>query len=76
MIKLISAYVAGSKEGLLLERKFKMGESLASKELKVDIEREVKLADETLEKLNFEGITKEEEKHAMKELGIARYLLN
>lgn len=66
-----AAYVAGSKEGVLMEKRFEMGEALCNKELKIDIDREVEMAEEALEKLDIEGLTKGERKD-MKELGMRR----
>ena len=48
-----------------------MGETLVG-DMSLDIDNELRLAEETLKRLHFDGSTKEEEKIAMKELGMRR----
>lgn len=55
-----------------MEKRFEMGEALRNKELKIDIDREVEMAEEALERHDIEGLTKVEQKDMMKELGMRR----
>ncbi|MQL76106.1 hypothetical protein Taro_008492 [Colocasia esculenta] len=71
LLHVSTAYVAGSREGLILEKRFQMGETLNGTP-GLDIREEVKLVEETLEELRGEKSTEKEEKVAMKELGLKR----
>lgn len=74
LLHVSTAYVAGSQEGVQMERKFKMGDTLSSNpDLRLDIDTEVRLAGEMLAKLRFQGSTKEEEADAMMKFGMKRY---
>ncbi|URE25038.1 fatty acyl-CoA reductase [Musa troglodytarum] len=64
-------YVAGEQSGLILEKKFLMGETLKGDSY-LDIEAELSLADEKKRELRAEDAPEEAEKLAMKELGIRR----
>ncbi|KAF6166031.1 hypothetical protein GIB67_012928 [Kingdonia uniflora] len=68
---LFSAYVCGEKSGLVLEKVFEMGETLNGT-LDLDIEHERKVVRKTLDDLRAQGVTKEFERTAMKELGLQR----
>ncbi|KAK9279454.1 hypothetical protein L1049_013133 [Liquidambar formosana] len=68
---LFSAYVCGEKAGLILENSFNMGESLNGTS-GLDIDAEIKLADQKLNELRAEGATEAEITLAMKDLGIKR----
>ncbi|KAK9126672.1 hypothetical protein Scep_015518 [Stephania cephalantha] len=64
-------YVCGEKCGLVEEKPFRVGETLnGSPDL--DIKQEIDLANETLEQLRSRKATNEDEKVAMKELGLTR----
>ncbi|KAK9126680.1 hypothetical protein Scep_015526 [Stephania cephalantha] len=66
-----TAYVCGEKCGLVEEKPFRVGETLnGSPDL--DIKQEIDLANETLEQLRSRKATNEDEKVAMKELGLTR----
>ncbi|RWW64946.1 hypothetical protein BHE74_00027774 [Ensete ventricosum] len=68
----LPAYVAGEQSGLILEKKFLMGETLMGDSY-LDIEAELSLADKKKRDLRAEDATEEAEKLAMKELGIKRF---
>lgn len=67
----VSAYVAVEKEGLIQEKPLIMGEA-QNKNLKLDIEAEVKLVQERLNELNVKGVNQAAQRAAMKELGLER----
>lgn len=65
------AYVSGEKEGLILERAYKMGETLNGiSGLDIDVEK--KLIDDTLKSLKAENCSDDVVKSKMKDLGIQR----
>uniref|UniRef100_A0A1D1XLR3 Fatty acyl-CoA reductase n=1 Tax=Anthurium amnicola TaxID=1678845 RepID=A0A1D1XLR3_9ARAE len=66
-----TAYVAGTREGLLSEEGFHMGETLNGV-TGLDIDAEVKLVEQSLKELRSEESAEKGEKVAMKELGIKR----
>ncbi|RWR84729.1 putative oxidoreductase [Cinnamomum micranthum f. kanehirae] len=65
------AYVAVEKEGLIQEKPLIMGEA-QNKNLKLDIEAEVKLVQERLNEINVKGVNQAAQRAAMKELGLER----
>ncbi|XP_064940893.1 fatty acyl-CoA reductase 1-like [Musa acuminata AAA Group] len=71
LLHVSTAYVAGVQSGLILEKKFLMGETLTGDSY-LDIEAELSLADKKKRELRAEDATEEAEKLAMKELGINR----
>ncbi|KAF6145844.1 hypothetical protein GIB67_028839 [Kingdonia uniflora] len=71
LVHVSTAYVCGEKSGLVLEKAFEMGETLNGT-LDLDIEHERKVVRETLDDLRAQGVTKEFERTAMKELGLQR----
>ncbi|RZS06211.1 hypothetical protein BHM03_00036832 [Ensete ventricosum] len=68
----LPAFVAGEQSGLILEKRFLMGETLKGDSY-LDIEAELSLADKKKRELRAEDATEEAEKLAMKELGIKRF---
>ncbi|XP_077230912.1 alcohol-forming fatty acyl-CoA reductase-like isoform X2 [Tasmannia lanceolata] len=71
LLHISTAYVAGEKAGLILEKPFNMGETLNGS-MGLDIEAEMKLAKERLMELRDDGAERKAETIAMKELGIQR----
>ncbi|KAF8403251.1 hypothetical protein HHK36_011352 [Tetracentron sinense] len=71
LLHVSTAYVSGEKEGLILEKPFYMGETLNGTPV-LDIEVELKLAEERLNELRSEEATEEAVGVAMKEMGIQR----
>ncbi|KAF5193384.1 Fatty acyl-coa reductase [Thalictrum thalictroides] len=71
LLHVSTAYVCGEKSGLILEKPFKMGETLNGI-LGLDIQTELKLAKEKRNELQAKQATKEEESTAMKEYGMQR----
>ncbi|XP_077230438.1 alcohol-forming fatty acyl-CoA reductase-like isoform X2 [Tasmannia lanceolata] len=71
LLHISTAYVAGEKAGLILEKPFNMGETLNGS-MGLDIEAEMKLAKERLIELRDDGAERKAETIAMKELGIQR----
>ncbi|KAF9593415.1 hypothetical protein IFM89_022694 [Coptis chinensis] len=71
LLHVSTAYVCGERSGLILEKPFKMGETLNGNS-GLDIEQELKLAQEKRNALHAQEATKEEELAAMKELGMQR----
>ena len=67
----MSAYVAGMKEGVILERPFHMGETL-KEGLHLDIEQELKIVEQRKGELQMSKAEEDVEKAAMKELGLQR----
>ncbi|THU48431.1 hypothetical protein C4D60_Mb09t26170 [Musa balbisiana] len=72
LLHVSTAYVAGVQSGLILEKKFLMGETLTGDSY-LDIEAELSLADKKKRELRAEDATEEAEKLAMKELGLNRF---
>ncbi|WOK96562.1 hypothetical protein Cni_G05269 [Canna indica] len=77
LLHVSTAYVAGVQSGLILEKKFDMGETLVingnSSNNYLDIEEELKLADEKKRELQAnDKVTQEAQKLVMKELGRKR----
>ncbi|XP_077230951.1 alcohol-forming fatty acyl-CoA reductase-like [Tasmannia lanceolata] len=73
LLHVSTAYVSGEKAGLILEKPFHMGETLNGI-MRLDIEAEMKLANERLRELRDNGASRKAETIAMKELGIQRTL--
>lgn len=71
-MSVVSAYVCGERSGLILEKPLKMGETLNGIS-GLDIEKELKLAQEKRAELQDQQATKEEESVAMKEFGMQRF---
>ncbi|RWV89596.1 hypothetical protein GW17_00048249 [Ensete ventricosum] len=71
LLHVSTAYVAGEQSGLILEKKFLMGETLKG-DTYLDIEAELRLVDKKKRELRAEYATEEVEKLAMKRLGIKR----
>ncbi|KAJ4971217.1 hypothetical protein NE237_004316 [Protea cynaroides] len=71
LLHVSTAYVSGEKEGLILEKPFKMGETLNGLP-GLDIVKELKLVEEKLKELSALRASKSAETFAMKELGIDR----
>ncbi|KAF8403250.1 hypothetical protein HHK36_011351 [Tetracentron sinense] len=74
LLHVSTAYVCGEKEGLIIEKPFCMGETLNGTPA-LDIEVELKLAEERLNELRSEEATEAAERVAMKEMGIKRATL-
>ncbi|EPS70864.1 hypothetical protein M569_03895, partial [Genlisea aurea] len=70
-IFIFSAYVAGEQEGLILEKQYRMGETLNGVS-GLDIFTEKKLLEDTLEHLSSHNCSKEHIRKTMKDLGIQR----
>ncbi|XP_077230984.1 alcohol-forming fatty acyl-CoA reductase-like [Tasmannia lanceolata] len=70
LLHVSTAYVSGEKAGLILEKPFNM-ETLNGI-MRLDIEAEMKLANERLRELRDNGASRKAETIAMKELGIQR----
>ncbi|KAJ4958802.1 hypothetical protein NE237_025913 [Protea cynaroides] len=71
LLHVSTAYVVGEQAGLILEKPFKMGETLNGTP-GLDIEQEFKLVDEKLRELQALGASKTAETFSMKELGLTR----
>ncbi|XP_065009217.1 fatty acyl-CoA reductase 3-like [Musa acuminata AAA Group] len=71
LLHVSTAYAAGEQRGLILEKRFRMGEALKGDSY-LDIEGELRLVDERRRQLGAQNATKEAEAQAMKELGINR----
>ncbi|KAG0476965.1 hypothetical protein HPP92_013375 [Vanilla planifolia] len=71
LLHVSTAYVAGEKEGMIPEKPFCYGEAL-KKDMHLDIEEELKLAENSIKVFHEKNLTKDAEKVAMKELGIKR----
>lgn len=67
------AYVCGEKSGLIQEIPFAMGDTLQGKN-KVDINTEKQLVEQRLKQLVEQGCSEEETKHAMRDLGLKRFV--
>lgn len=72
LVHVSTAYVAGEKEGLILETPYKMGETLNGTTCVLDIESEKKLIEDTLKHMKAENYSEEDIKSAIKDLGIQR----
>ncbi|KAF6157226.1 hypothetical protein GIB67_041687 [Kingdonia uniflora] len=72
LVHVSTAYVCGEKLGLVLEKAFEMGETLNGEILYAHIEYEHKVVRDTLDGLRAQGVTKELERAAMKELGLKK----
>lgn len=70
-IHVSTAYVSGEREGIILESSYKMGETLNGQS-GLDVDSEIKIAEEKLNELQAEKISEAEITLAMKDLGIAR----
>lgn len=71
------AYVHGTRVGLIPEKPFHMGETLAGAKIThLDIDTEKKIIDETLTALQADKCTETEITIAMKDLGIQRFNFN
>ncbi|XP_019051672.1 PREDICTED: alcohol-forming fatty acyl-CoA reductase-like isoform X2 [Nelumbo nucifera] len=66
-----TAYVAGQQEGVIMEKPYRMGETLNGTP-GLDIEQELKVAEERSKEVQDLGFTKKQERIAMKELGLTR----
>ncbi|XP_042493651.1 fatty acyl-CoA reductase 3-like [Macadamia integrifolia] len=71
LLHVSTAYVAGEKEGLILENPFLLGETLNGT-TGLDIEQEMKLVQERLNQLGAEEVTQKAQTLAMKDLGLER----
>ncbi|XP_043697197.1 fatty acyl-CoA reductase 3-like [Telopea speciosissima] len=71
LLHVSTAYVAGEQAGLIMEKPFRMGETLNGTP-GLDIEEELKLVEEKMKELRALGAPKSAETFAMKELGINR----
>ncbi|XP_043687312.1 fatty acyl-CoA reductase 3-like isoform X2 [Telopea speciosissima] len=71
LLHVSTGYVAGEQAGTILEKPFKMGETLNGIP-GLDIEQELKLVEEKLKELRALGASKETETDAMKDLGLNR----
>ncbi|CAN6197740.1 unnamed protein product [Urochloa humidicola] len=69
-----TAYVVGERQGLIMERPFKQGETLREDDaqLRLDVDAELRLARECQRKLAADDAEQKKERKAMKELGLAR----
>lgn len=68
------AYVCGERSGLIQEIPIAMGETLHAKN-KVDISNEMQLVEQRLKQLIEQGCSEEETKHAMRDLGLKRFVV-
>ncbi|KAL5725346.1 alcohol-forming fatty acyl-CoA reductase [Ranunculus cassubicifolius] len=71
LLHVSTAYVCGERSGLIVEKPLKMGESLNGL-TGLDIKHEKWLVNQTLEELQANKVSKEEESQTMKELGMKR----
>ncbi|PIA58958.1 hypothetical protein AQUCO_00400074v1 [Aquilegia coerulea] len=71
LLHVSTAYVCGEKSGLILEKPIRMGET-PNGSLDLDILQEQSIAQNKLKELETLQATKDEERSAMKELGIKR----
>ncbi|CAD6225701.1 unnamed protein product [Miscanthus lutarioriparius] len=67
-----TAYVVGEKQGVILERAFKQGETLRETEAELDIDAELRLARDYQRQVAGDDAEQKNERKAMKELGLAR----
>ncbi|CAN6203827.1 unnamed protein product [Urochloa humidicola] len=69
-----TAYVVGERQGLIMERPFKQGETLREDDaqLRLDVDAELRLARECQRQLAADDAEQKNERKAMKELGLAR----
>ena len=68
----MAAYVVGEKQGVILERAFKQGETLRETEAELDIHAELRLARDYQRQVAGDDAEQKNERKAMKELGLAR----
>lgn len=76
---MISAYVCGEREGLILEDPLAMGATLigtASPPTPLDINQEKELVEERLNQLQAQGFSEELIASTMKDMGIQRFVTN
>nr|XP_010943712.1 probable fatty acyl-CoA reductase 4 [Elaeis guineensis] len=71
LLHVSSAFVAGMKEGLILETAFRMGETLKENSY-LDIEAELMLVEEKKRELRANRSVEDDETTAMKEMGMKR----
>jgi fatty acyl-CoA reductase len=69
----LAAYVVGERQGLILERPFKYGETLRDDGRQLDVDAELKFARDYQRQLAADDAEQKNERKAMKELGLARY---
>jgi fatty acyl-CoA reductase len=62
----------GEKQGVILERAFKQGETLREAEAELDIDAELRLARDYQRQVAGDDAEQKNERKAMKELGLAR----
>lgn len=70
---MISAYVCGEKEGLLLENPYHMGETLNGT-TGLDIDNEIRLVHEKLKELRAEEASERAITLALKDFGLKRFV--
>ncbi|CAH2072163.1 unnamed protein product [Thlaspi arvense] len=75
LLHVSTAYVSGVESGLLLEKPFKMGDSLNGNK-KLDINVELDLMKHKLKELEHQDCSEKEISQAMKDLGMARAKLH
>ncbi|XP_026387272.1 fatty acyl-CoA reductase 3-like isoform X2 [Papaver somniferum] len=71
-VHISTAYVCGEKSGVVLEKPFKMGETLNTTTNVLDMEEELKLAQKRLNELMAAQVSEKEEKDAMGVFGMQR----
>ncbi|XP_010454504.1 PREDICTED: putative fatty acyl-CoA reductase 7 isoform X1 [Camelina sativa] len=71
LLHVSTAYVCGERSGHILEKPFAMGETLKGKN-KVDINTEMRLAEQKLKQLIEQGCSKEQTEQVMKDLALKR----
>ncbi|KAK8683357.1 hypothetical protein V6N13_039419 [Hibiscus sabdariffa] len=70
-----TAYVCGEQQGMILEKRFYMGDTLNNTG-NIDIFKEKRIMEEKLEQLQYDCVPNNAIKSAMKELGLERAKLN
>ncbi|VVB16825.1 unnamed protein product [Arabis nemorensis] len=76
LLHVSTAYVCGEKSGLLLEKPFKMGETLSENKQVLDINAELELMKQKLKELEHQDCSEEEISQSMKDLGMTRAKLH
>uniref|UniRef100_A0A1J3HA35 Fatty acyl-CoA reductase n=1 Tax=Noccaea caerulescens TaxID=107243 RepID=A0A1J3HA35_NOCCA len=76
LLHVSTAYVCGENSGLLLEKPFKMGETLSGNKKVLDINVEFELMKQKLKELEHQDLSPEEISQAMKDLGMTRAKLH
>ncbi|MCL7030831.1 hypothetical protein MKW94_024709, partial [Papaver nudicaule] len=71
-VHISTAYVCGEKSGVVLEKPFKMCETLKTTTIVLDIEEELKLAQSHLKELMVAEVSEKVEKDAMAVFGMQR----